>query len=709
MFKYIKIVIPILIIAVLFSSCTTNSFVNSKINDALAQNRSSDNAIEWLTYNSDLVAPVLTSNLSSNSQNKVNETKELLTIMGKEGVALVLSNYNGLSESGKAALCDVLAAQNDKESIMQLLAMSTLDGGFDVSVATLIKMGETATDFLKNLIYQDNYYECVNAVLAGDSPTVIEDIIPMVSDSDLYIQNRALEILALSSSDVIAPFVQSVLSDTSLTNEKAIRISNIALYNNRETAVDEIISISALGNADPLNSATMLYEISKDDDLAIIFEKCARSSNAINTNEMLKEFVNQAGVPRIIETALNTQSSETLTSISFALATYEHSLSAFVEILNNVSDADDSSSSIYQLAHTLIYEPGLSGIAKAIIATDYVGINTALQLEGANPKTIGQALSQTSQNPTISIRLNNMLNQMDYLSARSTLIMLAYGEDAVYPKLVWDRYISGDYNLSKSAMDVILEATSVGIKFQYTDMDFLPYADKLIQDLNSVNSEIKTTALLILNKIPEGVEHHDFYMKVYEGYKEQDIFAILCWHYVGEGARKLNLSLEGTSDVINEIAYDIKSIKVQGIDSDDFIDYEGMIKQSLNTLGLQIVDDANTELAITINETPISKYYRGLIGDSYLGAKCTITIEVYVAGQKINTVSGYFEILPPADNPVGNSYSEYMSDPTDAPLETPFITSYVQALYKAFGEEVLFGTYQYDRQSTLVVGMHLWQ
>jgi len=198
-------------------------------------------------------------------------------------------------------------------------------------------------------------------------------------------------------------------------------------------------------------------------------------------------------------------------------------------------------------------------------------------------------------------------------------------------------------------------------------------------------------------------------MKVYEGYRDQSIFAILCWHYVGEGAQKLNLILEGSSEAVNEISYDIKSLKVSGIDSDDFIDYEGMIKQSLNTLGLQIVDDADTELVISINETPISKYYRGLIGDSYLGAKCTTTIEVYVAGQKINTVSGYFEILPPADNPVGDSYSEYMSEPTDAPLETPFITSYVEALYKAFGEEVLFGTYQYDRQATLVVGMHIWE
>lgn len=709
MFKYIKILLPILIIAVLFSGCTSSSFVNSKINDALAQNRTSDSAIEWLIYNKNLVAPVLTERLSSNGQNKVDETKELLTIMGNEGVAIVLSDFHGLSESGKTALCDVLAAQNSKESIMQLLAMSSLEGGFDVSVAALIKMGDVAADFLENLLHQYKYYECVNAVLAGNSQRVIEDIIPLVSDNDSNLQNRALEILALSNSDVIAPFVASVLSDTSLTNEKAIRISSIALYNNRETAIDEIISIAALGNADPLTSATMLYEISKDDDLAIIFEKCAKSSNAINTNEMLKELVNQAGVPRIIETALNTQSSETLTSISFALATYEHSLAAFVELLNNVGDNDDSSSQIFYLVQTLIYDPALRGIAEAIISTDSVGVNTALQLEGANPKTIGEALSQTSQNPTISIRLDNMLNAMDYLSARSTLIMLAYGEDEVYPKLVWDRYISGDYNLSKSAMDVILEATSVGIKFQYTNMDFLPYANKLVQDLNSGNSETKTTALLILNKIPEGVNHHEFYTKVYEGYKEQSVFAILCWHYVGEGARKLNLTFEGTTDAITEISYNVKSIKVKGVDSDDFIDYEGMVKQSLNTLGLKIEDDANAELVITINETPISKYYRGLIGDSYLGAKCTTTIEVYVAGKKIRTSSGYFEILPPADNPVGNSYSEYMSNPTDAPLETPFITSYVEALYKAFGEEVLFGTYQYDRQATLVVGMPLWE
>lgn len=709
MFKYSKIIITILIIVIIVSGCSNNSFVSSKINDVLAQNKSSEDAIEWLIYNKDLVAPVLTERLSSNSQNKIDETKELLNIMGKEGISLVLSDYQNLNQSGKIALADVLVVQNNKDAVMQLLAMSSLEGGFDISTSALIKMGDTSIDFLETLLYQDKYYDCVNVVLAGNSQRVIEDIIPLVSQGNSYIQNRALEILALSSSDVVSPFVESVLSDSALTNEKAIRISSIALYNNKETAIDEIITIAALGNTDPLTSATMLYELSKDNDLALIFEKCAKSSNAMNTNEMLKELVNQAGVPRIIETALNTNSSETLTSISFALATFDHSLAAFVELLNNVNETDNTSSPIYQLADTLIYDPALSGVAKAIIASDAVGINAALQLEGANPKTIGQALSQTSQNITISIRLNNMLNQMDYLSVRSTLIMLAYGEDEVYPKLVWDRYISGDYNLSKSAMDVILEATSVGLKFQYTNMDFVPYADKLVQDLNSGNTEIKTTALLILNKIPEGVQHHDFYSKVYEDYKKQSIFAVLCWHYIGEGAKTLNLIPEGSNDIVNEISYDIKSIKVKGIDSDDFIDYEGMIKQSLNTLGLQIIDNSNTELVITISETPLSKNYRGLIGDTYLGAKCTTTIEVYISGQKINTVSGYFEILPPDENPVGTSYSEYMSEPTDAPLETPFITSYIEALYKAFGEEVLFGTYQYDRQATLLVGMPLWE
>jgi len=159
MFKYIKIIIPILIITILLSGCTTNSFVNSKINDALAQNRSSDSAIEWLIYNKDLVAPVLAERLSSNNQNNVDETIELLNIMGKEGIALVLSDYQNLNESGKAALADVLAVQNSKEAIMQLLAMSSLENGFNISVAALVKMGDTATYFLETLLYQDKYYE----------------------------------------------------------------------------------------------------------------------------------------------------------------------------------------------------------------------------------------------------------------------------------------------------------------------------------------------------------------------------------------------------------------------------------------------------------------------------------------------------------------------------------------------------------------------
>ena len=187
------------------------------------------------------------------------------------------------------------------------------------------------------------------------------------------------------------------------------------------------------------------------------------------------------------------------------------------------------------------------------------------------------------------------------------------------------------------------------------------------------------------------------------------MFTILCWHYVGEGAKKLNLQIEGTSNVISEISYEMKSIKVTGIDKDDFIDYEGMVIQSLNILGLKIVDNANTKLVISINEVPLYKHYYGLVGNSYLGAKCTTTIEIYIGGEKVNTVSGYFEILPPSSNPVGTNISEYYPDPTDAPLETPFITSYVEAIYKTFGENVLYGTYNYNRQATLEAGAALWQ
>ena len=698
-----------MLFSLVFSGCSNSSFVNSKISDVLAQNNSSEDAIEWLIYNRNLVAPVLADRLSSGSKAKVNETKELLNIMGKEGASIVLSDFSSLSESGKAALADVLASQMTKDSMLQLLAMSTLNGGFDVSVNALIKMGDTADDFLETLLYQDKYYDCVNAVLAGNSERVISDIIPLVYSQNSYIQNRAFEILAVSSSEVVTPLVETVLSDSTLTKEKAIKISTVALYNNREIAIDAIIKIVALGNADPETSATMLYELTNGENLGIVFEKCATSSNAVNTNDMLKELVNQAGVSGIIQTALNSQSNEIITSISFALSSYDIATDSFVEILNSVQENDNINSSIYELAGKLIYDPILSKTAQAIIASDAAALTEALNQEGANPKIIGDALSLTSGNLTIASRLDSMIDTMDSTSAKSVMIVLAYGTDALYPKLVWDRYISSDQSVSKNAMDVILEATSVGIKFKYTDMNFLPYAQKLAQDLTSSNSEIKNTAIQILNKIPEGVEHHDFYEQVYEKYKDLSVFTILCWHYVGEGAKKLNLQVEGTSNVISEISYEIKSIKVTGIDQDDFIDYEGMVALSLTTLGLKIVDNANTKLVISINETPLSKRYYGLVGDSYLGAKCTTKIEIYIGGQLVSTVSGYYEIQPPSDNPVGTSVFEYKTDPTDAPLETPFITSYIEAIYKTFGENVLFGTYQYDRQATLEAGKALWQ
>ena len=107
MFKYIKIIIIVLVFSIAFSGCSNASFVNAKINDVLAQNNSSQDAIDWLIYNSDLVAPVLVDKLSSNNKSKVNETKELLTLMGKDGVSIVLSDFSSLNESGKTALADV--------------------------------------------------------------------------------------------------------------------------------------------------------------------------------------------------------------------------------------------------------------------------------------------------------------------------------------------------------------------------------------------------------------------------------------------------------------------------------------------------------------------------------------------------------------------------------------------------------------------------
>ncbi|MEX1376854.1 MAG: hypothetical protein AB1Z23_05170 [Eubacteriales bacterium] len=708
MFKYIKIIILAIVASLLLAACSNGYFVGQKIDAVLVQNRKSPEAEEWLIYNSELVAPVLADRLSSRSNKKVNDTKELLMIMGKDGVSIVLSDFQSLNDDGKAALAEVLVAQNSKDAVMQLLAMSSLNGGFDISVDALVQMGDTPIPFLESLLNQDAYYECVNAALAKNSQRVIEDIIPLVNSDDSYLQKRSLEILSFAQSDVVAPLLEMVLSDSFLTNEKAIRISNIALYNNKETAINEIINIAAQGNADPVASATMLYELSKDDDIGQIFEKCAKSANAANTNEMLKEYVNQAGVARVVQTALSSQSLETITSISFALSTFDHSIDTFIEILNSVRDTDSADTPIYELSDKLIYDPILSAIAQATIAIDANAMYTSLQMEGANPKQIGEAISQTSGNETIVRRFDTMLNSMDSNTAKSTMIVLAYGEDAVYPKLVWNRYISADYNLSASAMDVILEATSSGIKFQYTDMDFLPYADKLVADLKSGNSEIKNKAIQILNKIPEGVENHEFYKKVYSGYKDQSLFTILCWHYAGEGAKTLDLQVDGLDEIITEISYEIKSIKVTKIDSNDFIDYRGMIKQSINTLGLKVVDNARVKLVITINETPLSRHYSGLVGNSYMGANCTTQIEVYIDGEKTKTVSGYFEILPPAKKPVDDDVSEYKDKPTDAPLETPFITSYIQALYKTFGEQVLFGTYQYDRLATFEAGKGIW-
>ena len=710
MFNYIKrpLLLIIVLAVILFSGCANSYFVNSRIDDVLQQNSSSDEAIQWLIYNKELVAPVLADKLSSNNKNKVEEIQDLLSIMGREGYAIVLSNFQSLNADGKTSLAESLAAQQSKDAILQLLAMSSLEGGFEVSVQALTQMGDTSIEFLETLLYQEKYYNCVNAVLANSSERVIKNIIPLINSNDAYIQNRAMEIIALSKSDVIEPLISHVLADSSLTNEKAIRISTIALVNNKDAAIDGIISTVALGNADPITSATMLYELSRGNDLGIIFEKCARSSDALKTNDMLREIVRQTGVSKVIETAIKNPSNEILTTISFALASYEYSADTFVEVLNTVVYTDTSESFVYMLADRLIYDTAFKGVAKAIISVDPESLNAALRLDGANPKTIGEALSRTSDNVNLAERLNTLLNNMDSQNASSTLIMLAYGEDAAYPKLVWDRYVDTDTAMSQKAMDVILEATSVGIKFKYTDMDFLPYADKLLDDLNSYNSDTKNKAMQILNKIPEGIEHHDFYEKIYSEDKDQSIFTILSWHYTGSGSLKLNLSVVGTDSVVNDISYSIKSIKVSKIDSEDFIDYEGMIKQSINTLGLNIVNDANTELVISISETPLYKHYYGLVGNSYLGAKCTTTIDIYIGGQKVKTVSGYYEILPPNESPVGTSVAEYKPDPEDAPLENPFIISYVDALYKAFGENVLFGIYHYDRYAVLEVGAEIW-
>ena len=129
------------------------------------------------------------------------------------------------------------------------------------------------------------------------------------------------------------------------------------------------------------------------------------------------------------------------------------------------------------------------------------GYSQVVPMEDLNLHFTGDMHAITSANNLLSALIDNHVYQGNSLQIDTENIIWRrvitsysihytklYEEDSVYPKLVWDRYAGTDAALSKSAMDVILEATSMGIKFKYTDMDFSPYAEKLVQDLNSYNS-----------------------------------------------------------------------------------------------------------------------------------------------------------------------------------------------------------------------------
>ena len=170
--------ILIFAMTLVFTGCGAANVIDSKVRTAVSGTSRSDEAIEWLLANKEMLIPELANRMSNYSPKRSRQAAEALIAMGEAGRAGVIRLFDTISPEGRNLWCTVLAQQGTKEAVIELLILSSHEGSFNMAVSALVSMGEVSLNYLAGQLHSQYYQQAVDTTLANFGEDAVELIIP---------------------------------------------------------------------------------------------------------------------------------------------------------------------------------------------------------------------------------------------------------------------------------------------------------------------------------------------------------------------------------------------------------------------------------------------------------------------------------------------------------------------------------------------------
>ncbi len=688
--------ITVILATSILTGCGPASVIDSKVKTAISKTSRSDEAVEWLITNKDMIIPELINRMSNSSSRKSKQAAEALLVMGDVGRAGAIKLFDTMSEAGRNMWCTILAEQKSKQAVIELLIISSHEGAFNMAASALLTMGDVALNYLSGQLHSQYYQETVDTVLANFGEEAVDLIIPAVHSSDKNKVNRALVILATMGESAAAKLAVDALKNSQSAAE-AKQIASAMLKQYPQSSISAIMSEISTDTREDIASS-LLFEISGDENISLVLTQSGLG-DAEKTSLILQEYVKMCGVNPVLQIALAGDDAAAA-GAKMALSGGGYDREVLIAILNNISDADGVGSKIDILADNLIDDVNMKVFAHSIVAND---ANSFIQLAASTMALgeIGAILGGAASNQTIYNRMLSMTLTLSSESKQQIFSILASCSDAQLPTIVLSAYANGgdEGNLAAQALT---SAASANGKFLFSDVDMIPYADKIIEGLSSADSEQKSYARIILSRISTAKSTNEFYTKIFASYKDSTIFSILAGHYGGAGSLPLGLGIEvGGQQISPKTVSVTKTGDVKNVSSSNEPDFSTLVMGFAPYLGWsQVESDAEIVLEFNCDITPKPKRYSGLLSGSYLGAEASGTLSLYINGEKVKTSTGHALILPPEEYPGPSGEFRYMGDPENAPASEVYVICFINAMYNMWGEKALFGFYNYDLNST---------
>ncbi|MCK5128235.1 MAG: hypothetical protein KAQ68_00170 [Clostridiales bacterium] len=695
--KAMKIAFIILIVCFILTACNTvANVIDSKARSAVGTSSRSDEAVQWLIANKDLVIPELVNRISNSGGNKSAQAANALIAMGSIGRQGMIQRFDTMTDEGKGRLCNVLAQQKDKQAVLELLALSEHIDAFDITVSAISSMGDVALNYLSGQLHSTYYQQAIDTALIKMGESAIPKVIQAVHSTHQMKSDRALAILSVMGESAVVDLAEDALVNSkSITDAK--QVANIMLKNYPQSSITAIMSAIKTDTHTDI-AANILFEVSGTEHIGLVLTQ-STLGHAETTTKVLQEYVALCGVDQVLMLVL-TGDEAVSTGAKAALTGGLYDRETFTALLNNLTDQDNASSKLYTLTDELITDNNLKLSAQSVIATD-TNIYTQVVVNEMKIESMGYNLSKSAHNPVVVTRLQAMANSLDGEMKKQIYTVLASASDEFLPAIVLNAYAqSGDVSLIAS--QALVQTPVLNGKFLFTELNMHPYVGKVIEGLLSDDNTLRTDAQIILSRASTAKLQNEFYKTIFAYYKDRNIFSILASHYTGIGALPVNLSFDKDGVAINPETISLKITgDVKNVSKANEPDYSALLSGFASHLGLTVVAaDADVALEFDCTITPRSKRYSGLITSSFLGAEATGKLTASVSGAQVSSVTGTASILPPEDYPGPSGEFRYKADEEDAPSDEVFIICFINAMYNMWGDEALFGLYNFKMYAT---------